>query len=280
MSATKGYYSIIQYCPDLTRLEAANIGVLLFCPDRRVLAARIAKDNDRIRRFFGSAGHDWKKLTLLKAAFEDRVAAEGGNIRTVDELQRFIDLRANQFRLTPPRSMRVEEPERDLRRLFEELADSASPRREGRRFRHEIAAKFRQAHLERKLRCNIPVHVPILGRQQQFEYGFQNGRFNLIQPASFRSEPSNSLNTACRYAIQGESLYGHEDEHLGQMQLFVVGAFRSKKDEVRRDVARILDTHHVRLLPSWELPELIQEILSTGRDLVEPTNNERTGVLR
>jgi len=30
MNPTRGYYCIIQYCPDLGRLEAANIGVLLF----------------------------------------------------------------------------------------------------------------------------------------------------------------------------------------------------------------------------------------------------------
>lgn len=35
----KGYYSIIQYCPDLSRFEAANVGVLLFCPERAFLKA-------------------------------------------------------------------------------------------------------------------------------------------------------------------------------------------------------------------------------------------------
>jgi len=48
---TRGYYWIIQYCPDLGRLEAANIGVLLFCPDREI-KARMASDNGRIRHFW------------------------------------------------------------------------------------------------------------------------------------------------------------------------------------------------------------------------------------
>ena len=30
--ATKGYYSAIQYCPDRSRMEAANVGVMLLCP--------------------------------------------------------------------------------------------------------------------------------------------------------------------------------------------------------------------------------------------------------
>ena len=37
MKPSKGYYSLIQYCPDLGRLEAANVGVLLFCPERGFL---------------------------------------------------------------------------------------------------------------------------------------------------------------------------------------------------------------------------------------------------
>jgi len=43
MSLTKGYYSIIQYCPDPSRLEAVNIGVALFCPELRFLRARFGR---------------------------------------------------------------------------------------------------------------------------------------------------------------------------------------------------------------------------------------------
>jgi hypothetical protein len=28
MNTSKGYYSLVQYCPDLGRLEAANVGVV------------------------------------------------------------------------------------------------------------------------------------------------------------------------------------------------------------------------------------------------------------
>ena len=37
MTPAKGYYCLIQYCPDQTRLEAATIGVLLFRPERTCL---------------------------------------------------------------------------------------------------------------------------------------------------------------------------------------------------------------------------------------------------
>jgi hypothetical protein len=275
MNPTKGYYSVLQYCPDLTKLEAANVGVLLFCPEGEFLVARTSRNNDRVRKFFGSEGRDWRKINLLKAAFEDRVAAEAGKIRTLDDLQQFIGLMANQLQLTAPRSMRVEEPAEDLRRLFKQLVEVSPHHRERTRLRHAIGEKIRRANLGRRVRENIPVNVPILGREVRIDYGFQNGKFNLIQPASFCGDASSSTDLACRYAVEGESLHDHTDPELGAMQLIVVGEFRSKKDETWPGVSRILAEHQVRLLPAWHLDELIHEILTTGKDLpVQPGSVE------
>jgi len=111
MKPTKGYYSLIQYCPDLSRLEAANIGVLLFCPDRSFLMARTAHDNQRIRHFFGSEDHDWAQINSFKKGIEERLEVEHSSISSVDDLEHFIQLRANQIQITAPRPMRVRDPE-------------------------------------------------------------------------------------------------------------------------------------------------------------------------
>ena len=50
---SKGYYSILQFVPDLERAEGANIGVVLFCPERRFLDVMVSHNNDRVRHFFG-----------------------------------------------------------------------------------------------------------------------------------------------------------------------------------------------------------------------------------
>ena len=57
MNAHRGYYSLIQYCPDLSRLEAVNVGVVLFCPEPRFIEARTSAGNDKPRRLFGGARH-------------------------------------------------------------------------------------------------------------------------------------------------------------------------------------------------------------------------------
>src|SRR5438046_2093048 len=118
MNPVKGYYSLIQYCPDLSRLEAANVGVLLFCPEPHFIDARTASSNQRVRRFFGSDDRDWDRINEAKAAIEDRLKAEGEHFRTLEDLERFIGTRANEIQLTPPRPIKVFNPAQDLEALF------------------------------------------------------------------------------------------------------------------------------------------------------------------
>jgi hypothetical protein len=118
----KAYYSILQFVPDLERAEGANIGVVLFCPDKGFLKAQTATGNDRVCRFFGPEKDiDLDRLSAFKAAFEERVLAEAARIKTLEEFRHFVHTRANQLLLTKPRPIKVYDPEADLARLFDTL---------------------------------------------------------------------------------------------------------------------------------------------------------------
>jgi tetratricopeptide (TPR) repeat protein len=120
----KGYYSILQFVPDLERTEGANIGVVLFCPEKRFLRAQTATGNDRVRRFFGpEEGLDLDRINAYKTAFEERVAAEASRISTPGEFKQFVDTRANQLLLTEPRPIKVFDAEAELASLFDTLVD-------------------------------------------------------------------------------------------------------------------------------------------------------------
>src|SRR5437867_92369 len=121
MKPSKGYYCLIQYCPDLGRLEAANVGVLLFSPERHFLKALTSRANRRIIRFFGSEGHDWVRINSFKQGLEDRIAMEGTEIQSVEQLEKFIAQRANLLQITPPRPMKVLDPDKDLEELYKEF---------------------------------------------------------------------------------------------------------------------------------------------------------------
>jgi len=49
---SKGYFSLVQYCPDVARQEAVNVGVVLLCPEQKFIGVKITPGNQRIRRFF------------------------------------------------------------------------------------------------------------------------------------------------------------------------------------------------------------------------------------
>ena len=119
----KGYYSLVQYCPDHSRAEVANVGVLLFCPERGFLQVRMAHDNKRVKRFFRQDGVDIdrKRLNAAKSAILSRLQVAHDEFKCVEDLCDFAKSRANEIVITQPRSMRVTEPERELDELFAEL---------------------------------------------------------------------------------------------------------------------------------------------------------------
>ena len=267
MKPSKGYYCVIQYCPDLGRLEAANVGVLLFCPESGVLMARTSPSNRRINTFFGAQGHDWARINEFKKGLKERLEVEHDEIRTLADLERFIAQRANVLQITAPRPMRVEAPEVELDRLYDELVESDVRREERPPLKEKFAERFRQANLERKIRRDIAVHVPILEREVQFDFGFQNGRFNLIQSVRFPDDETSAVAAALGFGVEGKSLFDQENERLGKMQLIVLGTFRQKNEEAVRPTREILTQNGVRLIPAWEFEGLIQEIARTGKDL-------------
>ena len=269
MSAAKGYYAVIQYCPDLGRFEAANIGILLFCPERNFLRAMISRQNRRIKRFFGSDVQDLKRVNLFKRGLEDRLQKESSGIRTLEDLQQFIALRANLLQVTPLQPMRVTDPEADLKQLFETLIGEPAHTLPKRSFRSAVAQKLSSPALEDKVVRDIRVTVPILGREIDIPFGFQNGRFNLINPVRFTSDKTErSFETACKYGVEGQSVYEHgRHPALGRMQLVIVGEFRPKDPETPALVRRVLESHDVKLYSAGELPRLVEEIEQTGKPI-------------
>jgi Protein of unknown function (DUF3037) len=118
MTAQKGYYCLIQFCPDPSRLEAVNVGVLLFCPGTK-FAARTAKGNRRPRKLVDQL--DKASLNAAKRALERRLEVDASRFQTLQDLQQFADTRGNILELTKPRPIKVFDPAADLDKLFHEL---------------------------------------------------------------------------------------------------------------------------------------------------------------
>ncbi len=268
MKPTKGYYALIQFCPDPSRLEAANIGVVLFCPELNFLEVRIARDNSRIQRFFGKDAFDWSRVNSYKHGIKERLEIEGRDFRNVEDLIAFAQRRGNNIQLTSPRPFTVREPLKDLDELFEEVVGQGKRPLAVKGFRKRLSEQLLKADLGSKLKQDIEINVPSLRREIEVPFGYQNGRFNLIQPVSFQArDPDQIRKTASSHAIEGLALYEHPDSELGDLELVVVGQFRTNENEVREDVKRILQQGRARLYATNEVDELIHEIRVQGKDL-------------
>lgn len=268
MNPQRGYYSVVQFCPDLDRFEAANIGVVLFCPESGFLKALISQNNSRIIKFFGSEGQDWKQINAIKKGLQDRLEKEHPSMRTVDDFRQFVATRANAIQLTTPLPMKVFDHETDLAKLYERLLGKSVATSSRKKLRKTVAEKFSAAGLQKKIVSDVRIEVPIRGREIEIPFGFQNGRFNLINPVQFTSgNPDRSFRTASPYAIEGKSIYDHPDPRRGEMQLVVLGQFRANDDKSRELVRHALHENHVKLYAMEELPDLIDEIRRTGKDV-------------
>ncbi|AKT38397.1 DUF3037 domain-containing protein [Chondromyces crocatus] len=121
MRLTRGFFSLLQFCPDLDRGECANVGVVLSLPERGFFGVRLSDDNRVPQRRFGRDGFDDARLTLAKRALEGRLRQEGPAWRSADDLLRFARKEGNHLILSAPRTVLLEDPRAELNGLYERL---------------------------------------------------------------------------------------------------------------------------------------------------------------
>jgi hypothetical protein len=258
----KCYYSLVQFCPDASRLEAVNVGVVLACPREQFADIIVAKSNERVRRLFGKDKLDLEDLNDAKEALRNRIEHSRLDLSTEEGLSRFAASRGNDLTLTPPRLLRADIPAVALHNLFDELvggrrqtADSAAPKIP------ELERMMSEKSVAEKVRSHTRVFVPVVNQHLKAEYSFRNGRLNLIKEHVFHGQ---QMSGAMRIALEGDLLYTHELPQDGQAQLIVVHRFSADALELRSRVISLFGEYHVRQFAVEELDALRDEILSTA----------------
>ena len=274
MNATKGYFCLVQYCPDIARAEAANVGVVLFCPDRGFLQTKMVKSNHRIRRFFGEEADNYLHLNAMKDSLVKRLEVEKAEFCRLEDLQLFVETRANKVILTPPKPVKVFDPQEDLAALFKELVEEPLRQlsiRAALPLRKRLDAVLMDQTVLPFLQTNLQVTIPSMKETLDVPYAFQNGRFNLVRPVEFTQQSESRIkNAACIHAVEGLSLYRHPDAKFGTMQLVIVADFANATPDVTNTVRNIFAESEVRMFTPDALGELKQEILTQARRATIP----------
>jgi hypothetical protein len=266
-STTRGYYSIIQYCPDPSRLEAVNIGVALFCPDVRFLRARFGRRKTGVQQIFGK--QDWEFVEAQRIALEARLGRYEEEFQSLESFESFVAKRASAFRLTPPRPVKVEDPEQDLQNLFTRLVGPQEETKQSseRVISTELALRFRAAGIEGRLQSKVTVHPPSLPKPFKVPFAYRNGKLNLIEPVQFEGQTLSSVfNRASIHAVEGQFLADYTDPKFGKLGLIVVGKFSPGQDEERKTASAVFQRHNVPMHTFASLEQLIEEIRLHAHD--------------
>ena len=93
--------------------------MVLFVPSRRFVDVQLAQDQKRIEKLFGK--QDRKYINVLKSAFAERVKNEFSQSYSIERIEQFARLRANNIRLSKLLPIVVDEPIKDLEQLFQSL---------------------------------------------------------------------------------------------------------------------------------------------------------------
>lgn len=129
MKPKRGYYSLVQFCPNPSRLEAVNVGVVLFCPEAEFLDARTSSSNRRAEQLVGRGNLERAALNAAKRSIERRLEVDRESFKNVEDLRKFIDTRGNSLKLTESRPVKVVDPAEELEKLYEELVGGVSLRK-------------------------------------------------------------------------------------------------------------------------------------------------------
>ena len=234
MNPERGYYSLIQFCPNPSRWETVNVGVVLFCPALRFLEARISKNNRRAEKLVGRQNLERAALDAAKQAIQSRLQVDRESFQTIEDLEKFINSRGNSVKLTPARPIKVFNPKADLDGLFVELVGGKSSRQKAAELRElfpTLHGTFEELQSQGKAQLNLRVTVPVLARSMIVPYAYSNGRLNLVKPQRFSQQESASLNSAERLAIEGNLVQRHGTEQDRNARLIVVSSFDDDQDE-------------------------------------------------
>lgn len=264
MNSAKGLYSLIQYRPDESRLETINLGVALLSDDLGYLSARWTETAQaRIRKVFGK--QDWSLVESQISAVKYRLATFS-NFGSSAEFVRFMETRSGAVILTEPRFVKVHEPTSTLDALFSRLVGEVSRIKRAPRVNQKLTKVLKRRGLLPYVTHNVEISIPKLKKTLRASYGYQNGRYNLVQPEQFGlSDDEQVFQKASRLAVEGKYVHDERDPELGRMQLVIVGHFRANQTEARALVNEIFGKNDVRLFSFDQIDPLLIDIERNAR---------------
>ncbi|NLE36475.1 MAG: DUF3037 domain-containing protein [Pirellulaceae bacterium] len=209
----RGFYSVVQYCPDRFRAEAVNVGLVLLCVDPHAVRVKMARNHDRARRLFAIGKPDLKNLKVSTQGLTSRIENSTDELRTPEDLAAFAASRANDLRLTEPRLAKLDNVDVDFERLFAQLVEQhstvalaeASPAEV---LPPKLGEVFYRLQQENKIWQPGTITVPVYKRKLEIPYAYRNGVVNLVKPHVFAAT-RHAETQAATLTVNGQLIAKH-----------------------------------------------------------------------
>lgn len=265
----KGFYSVVQYCPNRFRAEAVNIGLVLLCVEPHAVRVRMTEKFDRVRKLFAIEKSELKNLKLSTDSLLCRIESSVDQLLTAEDLSSFAASRANDIRLTEPRLSKLIDVDQDFERLYAELVDAEKlsgklPNEPPTLLPPELHDVFYRLQQEKKIWDPKPIMVPILRRKLDVPYAFRNGVVNLIKPQVF-SGNKRAETTAATLAVNGNFIQKQSIDGENY-KLIVVSTLEDAQQqrEIDQHVEPVFKELGVRLVRPQNAGEFAMEVERTA----------------
>ncbi len=269
----RGFYSVVQYCPDRFRAETVNVGLVLLHLDPHAVRVRMTSSFGRVRKLFDMDKADLKNLELSTHGLTSRIEKSTDELRTCEELAAFAASRANDLRLTEPRLAKLDDFDSDFERLFAQLVEEHSTAPAHRYSTAELAEASPAAALPPKLGQVFyrlqeakkiwkpgTITVPVYKRKMEIPYAYRNGVVNLVMPQRFPAT-KRAETQAAMLAINGDLIQKHPVNGKEQ-RLIVVSTQETAKQEreINEHIAPLFEEYGVRLIRPDDVDEFAFEV--------------------
>ena len=254
----RGFYSVVQYCPDRFRAEAVNVGLVLLCVDPHTVHVKMTDNLDRVRKLFAINKAELTNLKFSAHGLSSRIEKSTDELRTSEDLASFAASRANDLRLTEPRLAKLDDFEGDFERLFEQLVEVHSTSEmagvlydritRSNQLPPRLDEVFHRLQQTQKIWQPGTITIPVFRQTMQIPYAYRNGVANLVKPHHFPATKS-AETQAATLAINGDLIQKHPIDGQ-QRKLIVVSARESAKQarEIDEHVAPLFQEYGVRLI--------------------------------
>jgi len=250
----KGFFSLIQFSPDIARCEAINIGVIVVSEEVGFLKMRLTEDFKRVQKLLplSSQINDAKYLESMKDAFCDLIERNREALLKKGEFERFVRTRPHEIRLTEPKSIKLDDPENDLNDLFSTLV-TVTQRHEKKSSEvlfPDLDRALRMPGFSGKIQFDVTIDLPITGKCFSAPYSYRNGHVNFIKPQRF-----SDFSMAEQLATEGGIL-----QKKTENRLIVIPDVAIKKPDASQHINELFALFEIQCFNGNDISPLIAQI--------------------